>query len=273
MSFGRLGPQGFTRLGNMAQALSAPPRGLSDLPKTNPPAGDVPGDPENVANLSGSNNSLARRLLGDERDSNSRGDERSGYMQGESAPDDLAGRTVVSSEPGAFSMLGLSHGTAFDEAGRGYDTMNFDAGAALGGLAGGLAGPVGGAIGGMAGRQADWNHVLRGARNPNLNVWSDVEPGLFGGQQRAKQEWRDWWNQRNPGAAQARQQAQGAVGTPQLEALLSQAQQQRQAQSERDSQTRGQHGSSTGPGRQTVSGASRNSGFNGRSFGDRGRSI
>ena len=273
MSYGRLGQQGFTRLGSMAQALSAPPQGLSGLPKTN----EVPEDPEDVAALSGDNSnssfSLARRLLGDERDSNSRGDELSGAMPGSVGEFDSR---FVSAEPGAVSLMGLSSGTAFDKAGRGYDTTNLDMGALAGGLAGGFAGPIGGAIGGLAGRQADANLVLGANRNRGLLGSRTNNQNYSRGERTAQQEWRNWWNNRNPAAVQAAASAQGAVGTPQLERLLTQARQQREnsdSNTQHRSTGRPDHQSSTGPGRQTVSGASRNSGFNGNSYGDRGRSI
>jgi hypothetical protein len=177
----------------------------------------------------------------------------------------------IASEPGAMSFLGLSSGTAFDRQGQGYDTTNLDVGALAGGLLGGLAGPVGGLAGGLAGRQLDLNAVLGAERNPGLFIAGQRSGmSLSRGEQRAQREARDWWSGQNP-AATAFQQAQPAAprGSPQLERLLSQAQQQRQSTTERGHNV----GSSSagGKGTQSVSGATRNSGFGGKSFGDRGR--
>lgn len=233
MAYGSLGTRGFTPLGKMAQAMSAPPQGLTGLPPTVTPTPAPPPDVEAPQGRSGLVEAMGDPLRLSERGSNSRGSELSAAMTGRYN----GGQSdFIASEPGMFGVMGLSSGTAFDRQGRGYDTTNLDVGALAGGLIGGLAGPIGGLAGGLAGRQADANVVLDATRNPGLfTAGQRSGMQLSRGEGRAQQEARDWWSQRNP-AATAFQAAQPATprGSPQLERLLSQAKAQR---SEAGSQT------------------------------------
>ena len=258
MTYGVLGPSGYMALGRMAQAGSPPPRGLEGLPRTVTP--EPPQDPEKVearsepVHSSESVHSMAR-LLNNENDSNSRGDELN-VTPGNSG---LFDSRFVAVEPGEFSLMGLSTGTAFDPSGRGYDTTNFDVGAAIGGLFGGVAGPIGGLAGNMLGRQADANLVLDAERNRSLLGPRADNQGYSRLERRAQQEWRDWWNERNPGVQQVHNP--NIQGTPALEQKLAQYQQ------DRDSASRGPE-TSWGSGAR----ASRGSSW-GPSYGSRDRST
>lgn len=189
----------------------------------------------------------------------------------------------ATAEPGMMSFLGMSTGTGVDDMGYMHDAAVFDAGAAAGGLLMAPFGPLASAAGGLLGRQADLNYALAdmGRMNRggiNLNAWDVLRDraNFSSGEVRAAREYAD-----RVRAGQQAVKSWSPEKTAAVNAALAKVMAGNSAFGNSGSQTKASEttgsralsGSSVGAGRQTVSGASRNSSFNGRSFGDRGRSI